>query len=70
MAEDLKSTELNALPVYGGRYIKTKIRTFDDENYTNFLCLYTPEDNIECESFTVISIDSLFVYANIICKYI
>ena len=60
---------MNALPVYGGRYIKTKIRTFDDENYTNFLSLYTPEDNIECESFTVISIDSLFVYANIICKY-
>ena len=50
---------MNALPVYGGRYIKTKIRTFDNENYTNFLCLYTPEDNIEFESFTVISIDSL-----------
>ena len=68
--EDLKSIELNALPIYDGRYIKTKIRTFDDESYTNFLCLYTPEDNIESESFTVVSIDFLFVYANIICKYI
>ena len=30
-----------------------------------------PEDDIECESFTVISIDSLFVYdKNIICMYI
>ena len=68
--EDLKSIELNDLPIYDGRYIKTKIRTFDDESYTNFLCLYTPEDNIESESFTVISIDFLFFYANIICKYI
>ena len=25
--EDLKNIELNALPVYYGRYIKTKIRT-------------------------------------------
>ena len=25
--EDLKNVELNALPVYGDRYIKTKIRT-------------------------------------------
>ena len=67
--EDLKSIELNDLPIYDGRYIKTKIRTFDDESYTNFLCLYTPEDNIESESFTVISIDFSFFYANIICKY-
>ena len=30
-----------------------------------------PEDDIECEYFTVISIDSLFVYdKNFICKYI
>ena len=30
-----------------------------------------PEDDTECESFTVISIDFFFVYdKNIICKYI
>ena len=29
--EDLKNIELNALPVYDGRYIKTKIRTYDNK---------------------------------------
>ena len=68
--EDLKNIELNALPVYDDRYIKTKIRTYGDKVYTNFRGLNVPEDDIECESFTVISIDSLLVYnKNIIYKY-
>ena len=28
--------ELNGLPVYGGRHIKTKIRTYVDKVYINF----------------------------------
>ena len=43
------------------RYIKTKIRTYGNDFYTNFRGLYVPEDDIEFESFTVISTDSLFV---------
>ena len=42
-------------------YIKTKVRTYDKNFYTN---LNVPEDDIECEVFTVISIDSLLVYEN------
>ena len=37
--EDLKNNELNAslcLIVYGDRYIKTKIRTYNDKVYTTF----------------------------------
>ena len=60
--EDLKNIELNALPVCDDRYIKTKIRTFGDNVYTDFRGLDIPEDDRECESFTVISIDSLLVY--------
>ena len=60
--EDLKNMKLNALPVYDGSYIKTKIRTFGDKVYTNFRGLDVPEDDIECQSFTFISIDSLLVY--------
>ena len=62
--ENLKSIELNALPVYDYRYLKTKIRTFGDKVCTNFRGLNVPEDDIECESFTVISIESLLVYGN------
>ena len=36
---------------------QTKIRTYGDKFYTNFRGLNVPEDYIECESFTVISIN-------------
>ena len=62
--EDLKSIELNALSIYDDKYIKTKTRTYGDKVYTNFCGLNVPEDDIECESFTVISIDSLLKYKN------
>ena len=60
--ECLKNIELNALPDYDDIYIKTKIRTYGDKVYTNFRVLNVPGDDIEFESFTVISIDSLHVY--------
>ena len=69
--EDLKNIKLNALPVYDNSYIKTKIRPFGDKVYINFRDLNVPEDNIECESFTVISIVSLLVYnKKYFCNYI
>ena len=51
--------------------IKTKIRTYGDKVYTDFLGLNVSEDDIECGSFRVISIDSLLVSkTNITWKYI
>ena len=44
------------------KYIKAKIRTCAEIFYTTFCGLNMPEDDIECESFTVISIDYLLVY--------
>ena len=55
---------MDTLPVYDDRYIITKIRTYGDKVYTNFSGLNVLEDDTECESFTVISIDSLLVYEN------
>ena len=69
--KDLKNIKLNVLQVFDDRYIKTKTRTYGDKVYTNFCGLNVLEDDIECESFTVISIDSLLVYEkNITCMYI
>ena len=62
MIEDLKIIKLNTLSVYDDRLIKTKTRTFRDKVYTNFRGLNVPEDDKECKSFTVISINSLLVY--------
>ena len=57
----LKNIILNDFLVYDDRYIKTKIRMFGDKVCTNFRDLSVPEDDIECKTFIVISIDSLLV---------
>ena len=33
---NIEDIELNALPIYDDRYIKTKLRTYGDNVYTNF----------------------------------
>ena len=62
LTEDFKNIESDALLVFDGRYIKTKRRTYGDKVNNNFRDLNVPEDDIECEFFTVIYIDSLLVY--------
>ena len=62
--EDLKNIELNGLPTYNYANIKAKVGTYGDKVYTNFCGVNVLENYIECESFTVISIDSLLVYEN------
>ena len=57
----LQNIELNTLLVYHDRYIKNKIRSYGGKVNTNFCVLNVPEDGVGCESFTIISIDSLFV---------
>ena len=44
------------------RYIKTKIRTYGDNVYSNFCCLNEPKDGVEFETFTTSSIASLVIY--------
>ena len=51
---------MNALPVNDDRYKKTKVRTFRDKVYTDYTNV--PEDGVEFNFFTIISIDSLLVY--------
>ena len=60
--ENFKNIDLNALPVYDDRYVKIKIRTYGHKVYINFSGLNVPEDGVKCESFPIISIDSLLVY--------
>ena len=47
--EDLKDVELNVLPVYDDRCIKSKIRTYYHQVYTNIRGLNVSEEDIECE---------------------
>ena len=60
--EDFHNTGLNDLPVYDDPYMKTKIRTYGNRVNTIFCGLNFPEDVVDCESFTIISTDSLLVY--------
>ena len=62
--KDLSNIELNALPVYDDRYVKIKIRAFGDKVFTYLCGLNMAEDDIQCESFTLISTDSSLVYQN------
>ena len=50
--------------MYDDKHIKTNIRKYSCDVYTNCRGLNVPEDDIEWEYFTVISIDSLLVYEN------
>ena len=52
---------MNALPVYDNRYKKTKTRTYGNKVNANFRSLNVSEDDIECESFAIIFINSLLV---------
>ena len=47
-SKDFKNIQLNILPVYDDRYIKTKIRTYSNKVYSNFCGLNVPEDDVEC----------------------
>ena len=60
--EDLKNIKLTSVPAYDEKYLKSKTRTYGGKLYADFRDLNVLEDDIECESFIVISIDSLFVY--------
>ena len=60
--EDLKNIEMNNLTAYDDRNIKTTIRTYGNNVHTTFRGFNVPVDDIECESLTIISIDSLFEY--------
>ena len=62
--EDLQNIDLDILPVYDDGYIKTKMKTYGDKIYTNFRGWNAQENGVECESFTVISIDSLLILDN------
>ena len=60
----MQSIELNALPLYNDKYVKTKIRGYGDKAYANFLGLNILEDGVKGESFTIISYNYFFAYQN------
>ena len=68
--EGSKNIKLNVILFYDDKYEKTKRRTYGDKVYTNFRDLNVPENDIECESLTVLLILYLYIKADITCKYI
>ena len=72
MTEDLKSIELNSLLVNDDRYIKTKIRTYDDKVYTKFRGLNVSQKMIWNVNVlqSILLILCLYTTRNINCKYI
>ena len=56
--------EFNSEPVYNDKYIKTKIKIYNDKVYTNFQHNKIPKDNEYCACLSVILLDSIFVNSN------
>ena len=54
----------NSELVYNNKYIKTKIKIYNDKVYTNFQHNKIPEDNKYCACLSVILLDSIFVNSN------
>ena len=50
--------------MYNDRYIKTKIKIYNDRVYTNFQHNKMPKDNEYCAGLSVILLDSIFVNSN------
>ena len=62
--KSLIKKELNSESVYNDKYIKTKIKIYNDKVYTNFQHNKIPEDNKYCACLSVILLDSIFVNSN------
>ena len=62
--KSLIKKEFNSEPVYNDRYIKTKIKIYNDRVYTNFQHNKMPKDNEYCPGLSVILLDSIFVNSN------
>ena len=62
--KSLIKKELNSEPVYNDKYIKTRIKIYNDEVYTNFQYNKIPKDNEYCACLSVILLDSIFVNSN------
>ena len=60
--EKLKGLKLSSLSTYDNKYIKTKIRTYNNIFYTDFHELGASEGDTQCDCLLVIPIDSLFVW--------
>ena len=52
---------LNSEPVYNDKYIKTKIKIYNDKVYTNFQHNKIPKDNEYCACLSLIILDSILV---------
>ena len=62
--KSLIKKELNSEPVYNDKYIKTKIKIYNDRVYRNFQHNKIPKDNEYCACLSVILSDSIFVNSN------
>ena len=59
--KSLIKKEFNSEPVYNDKYIKTKIKIYNNKVYTNFQHNKIPKDNEYCAYLFVILLDSIFV---------
>ena len=52
--------EFGSNPVYNGKYIKTKIKSYNGKTSTNFHNNKIPKEDCQCICLSVILIDSVY----------
>ena len=58
---NLLKTGFDSEPVYNDKYIKSKIKIYNNRVYTNFQYNKIPKDDEYCTFLSVILLDSIFV---------
>ena len=64
MCDKIKSLikkEFNSKPVYNDKYVKTKIKIYNNRVYTHFQHNKTPKDNKYFACLSAVLLDSIFV---------
>ena len=59
--KSLSKKEFNSEPVFNDKYIKSKIKIYNDKVCTYFQHHKIPKDNEYCACLSVILLDSIFV---------
>ena len=55
----LMSKDFDSNPVYGGKYIESKIRSYKDDIQTNFRKKETPREKVPYKCLSVIMLESV-----------
>ena len=68
--KELTGRKLHNKPIYDSKYIKTKIKTFNNVNITYFHNEKVPKENTRYDCVAIITVDSIMKMNKRYCPYV